>query len=216
MRRRRSCSSDDELARCAAKVQRGGPGQRRSATIERWRSRARRSRSTRRLRRRGACSPRRCRTTAERARRSTRRSLRRIAIASACPPLERDLVVARYYRIGSGARPCARDRGVRGHPPPRRHAPPILVNLGEQLRQRREFARAESLNVEAVRLLARQWHAARQHGRDAVESGKAQGGSGDGRAPERVVAGLSAKGNQLLVWFAAGADDTLRGRKSTV
>jgi tetratricopeptide (TPR) repeat protein len=67
---------------------------------------------------------------------------------------ERDLITARYYAMGPG-----RDRAKaiaayedflgRGITDDMRSA--ALVNLGEQLRGRREFARAESLNVESAR-----------------------------------------------------------------
>jgi tetratricopeptide (TPR) repeat protein len=67
------------------------------------------------------------------------------------PTLERDLVFARYYAMGPGrdrAKAIAAYQGViqRGD-----SIGTVLVNLAEQLRERREFARAESLNVAAAR-----------------------------------------------------------------
>jgi tetratricopeptide (TPR) repeat protein len=68
------------------------------------------------------------------------------------PVAERDRVIARYFGLGPG-----RDRGKsiaayeaiiqRGD-----SDPSAMVNLGEELRTRREYARAESLNVAAARL----------------------------------------------------------------
>jgi tetratricopeptide (TPR) repeat protein len=71
------------------------------------------------------------------------------------PATERDALTARYFTMGPG-----RDRGKgiaayeailqRGET-----LPQVLVNLGEALRSRREFARTESLNLAATRLLSR-------------------------------------------------------------
>jgi len=68
------------------------------------------------------------------------------------PEVERDMVVARYFGLGPG-----RDRGKsiaayeailqRGE-----SIPNVMANLGEELRTRREFARAEALNLAAARL----------------------------------------------------------------
>ena len=67
------------------------------------------------------------------------------------PALERDQVVARYFGLGPGRdreRSIAALEGIlrRGD-----SLPNVLVNLAEQLRTRRQFARAESLNAESVR-----------------------------------------------------------------
>ena len=67
-------------------------------------------------------------------------------------PLERDQVVARYYYIGPGrdrAQSIAAYEGIlrRGDT-----TPAVLVNLGELLRSRRQYARAESLNAIAATL----------------------------------------------------------------
>jgi tetratricopeptide (TPR) repeat protein len=67
------------------------------------------------------------------------------------PAVERDLVVARYYALGPGhdrAKAIAAYEGIIR----RDSVPSVLVNLAEQLRKRREFARAESLNVASSRL----------------------------------------------------------------
>jgi tetratricopeptide (TPR) repeat protein len=67
------------------------------------------------------------------------------------PELERDMVVARYFGLGPG-----RDRGksIAAYESilQRDSNPTVMVNLGEQLRSRREFARAEALNLAAAKL----------------------------------------------------------------
>ncbi len=68
------------------------------------------------------------------------------------PERERTSVTARYFGLGPGrdrARSIAAYEGLLGQADT---APNVLVNLAEQLRTRREFARAESLNAAAVRL----------------------------------------------------------------
>jgi tetratricopeptide (TPR) repeat protein len=68
------------------------------------------------------------------------------------PAVERALVTARYFGLGPG-----RDRGraiaaYEGVVQQAETIPPVLVNLAEQLRTRRQFARAESLNAAAARI----------------------------------------------------------------
>ncbi|HET6680141.1 MAG TPA: protein kinase, partial [Gemmatimonadaceae bacterium] len=66
-------------------------------------------------------------------------------------PSERDYIVARYYALGPGrdrARAIAAYESMLARGDSGRGA---LVNLGEMLRTRREFARAESLNVASLR-----------------------------------------------------------------
>jgi tetratricopeptide (TPR) repeat protein len=68
------------------------------------------------------------------------------------PALERDMVSARYFGLGAGrgrAKAIATYEAIlqRGD-----SNPTVMVNLGEQLRGRREYARAESLNIAADRL----------------------------------------------------------------
>ena len=67
------------------------------------------------------------------------------------PALERDMLTARYFILGPGrdrAQAMAAYESIlqRGET-----TAAILVNLGEAVRTRREFARAESLNVTAIR-----------------------------------------------------------------
>jgi eukaryotic-like serine/threonine-protein kinase len=69
------------------------------------------------------------------------------------PAIEHDQVVGRYFALGPGrdrAKAIAAYEAIlqRGD-----SIPQVLINLAEQLRGRREFARAESLNLAAARLL---------------------------------------------------------------
>ncbi len=82
--------------------------------------------------------------------------------------------------------------------------PAVLVNLGEQLRSRREFARAESLNVAAARIDPSTATATRQRGRAADQSGKAQGGGGNGRAARGRVRPVTATRHRLVICVRAG------------
>ena len=67
------------------------------------------------------------------------------------PALERENVVARYFGLGAGhdrAKAIAAYEAILA----RDSIPTVMVNLGEQLRGRREYARAEALNVAANRM----------------------------------------------------------------
>ena len=71
------------------------------------------------------------------------------------PALERDGLTARYFTMGPGR---DRAKGIAAYESILQRGdttPSILVNLGEALRTRREFARTESLNVAAIRLSER-------------------------------------------------------------
>ena len=68
------------------------------------------------------------------------------------PTLERELLIGRYFALGPGrdrAKAIAAYEGIlrRGDT-----TTSALINLAEQLRSRREYARAESLNVAATRI----------------------------------------------------------------
>ena len=68
------------------------------------------------------------------------------------PAIERDAVTARYFIMGPGR---DRAKGIAAYESILQRGDTtsaILVNLGEAVRTRREFARAESLNVAAIRL----------------------------------------------------------------
>ncbi len=67
------------------------------------------------------------------------------------PATERDMLTARYYIMGPGR---DRTKGIAAYESILQRGEtlsPILVNLGEALRTRREFARAESLNIASIR-----------------------------------------------------------------
>ena len=69
------------------------------------------------------------------------------------PALERDMLTARYFTMGPGR---DRTKGIAAYESILQRGetlPQILVNLGEALRTRREFARAESLNIAAIGLI---------------------------------------------------------------
>jgi len=68
------------------------------------------------------------------------------------PALERDMLTARYFIMGPGR---DRTKGIAAYESILQRGETtsaILVNLGEAVRTRREFARAESLNIAAIRL----------------------------------------------------------------
>jgi tetratricopeptide (TPR) repeat protein len=131
------------------------------------------------------------------------------------PELERDMVVARYFGLGPG-----RDRGKsiaayesilqRGD-----SNPSVMVNLGEMLRTRREFARAEALNLTAARL---QPGGATPLG-NAVELQINQGKLKDAA---ETVARLGERspgygvGRRAFVLFAQGDDRALRSLVDSV
>jgi tRNA A-37 threonylcarbamoyl transferase component Bud32/tetratricopeptide (TPR) repeat protein len=125
------------------------------------------------------------------------------------PATERDAVTARYFIMGPG-----RDRGKgiaayeailqRGET-----TSAILINLGEALRSRRDFARAESLNVAAIRLTPGGNGTA--YG-NAIELALSQGKQRDAAAmvPQlHEIAPLYAAREQMLVSHAAGDDRTV-------
>jgi tetratricopeptide (TPR) repeat protein len=125
------------------------------------------------------------------------------------PALERDMVSARYYALGAGrdrAKAIAAYEAIlqRGDT-----LPTVLINLGEQLRSRREFARAESLNLAAARI---DRSAATPLG-NAVELQIDQGKFKEAAATDARLADVSAPfgtRHRLIVAFAQGDDKTLR------
>ena len=68
------------------------------------------------------------------------------------PARERDLIVGRYYSLGPGR---DRAKAIEAYAAivQRGDSIPAAVNLGESLRSRREYARAESLNLAAARII---------------------------------------------------------------
>ena len=140
---------------------------------------------------------------------STRPRRRRTAIRDRLPALERDMVTARYYALGAGrdrAKAIAAYEAIlqRGDT-----LPTVLINLGEQLRSRREFARAESLNLAAARIDP---SAATPLG-NAVELQIDQGKLKEAAATNARLVDVAARyGNRhrLLVAFAERDDKTIR------
>jgi len=131
------------------------------------------------------------------------------------PVLERDMVTARYFGLGAGrdrAKAIAAYEAImqRGD-----SNPIVMVNLGEQLRTRREFARAESLNVAANKL--------------APGSGTAVGNAlelelDQGKVKEAAATLVRLKQNsppygvarQITLAYASGDDRTVRALADSV
>jgi tRNA A-37 threonylcarbamoyl transferase component Bud32/tetratricopeptide (TPR) repeat protein len=68
------------------------------------------------------------------------------------PPFEHDVLVARYFGLGPGR---DRDKAIAAYEAVLQRGDSdaaLLVNLGEELRTRREIARAEALNIASARL----------------------------------------------------------------
>jgi tetratricopeptide (TPR) repeat protein len=125
------------------------------------------------------------------------------------PALERDLVGGRFYAMGPGrdrARAIAAYEGVlqRGE-----SLPPVLINLGEELRARREYARAESLNVAAARLSAGNGTALGNTVELQLNQGKLEEAAATAARLSEVSAAYG-RSRRLYVAFARGDDKALR------
>jgi len=103
------------------------------------------------------------------------------------PALERELIGARYYALGPG-RDRAKAIDAYTAIVQRDSGSGALVNLGEQLRSRREYARAESLNLTAARLYPGNGTALG----NAVEMQLNQGRVADAAATTALLAKVSA------------------------
>jgi tetratricopeptide (TPR) repeat protein len=124
------------------------------------------------------------------------------------PALERDMVNARYFGLGAGrdrAKAIAAYEAILQ----RDSIPTVMVNLGEQLRTRREYARAESLNIAADKLAPGSGTALGNEIELAMDQGKI-------KEAAATVARLKQNSprygiaRQLSVAFAQGDDRTLR------
>ena len=125
------------------------------------------------------------------------------------PALERDAVTARYFALGPG-----RDRGKaiaayeailqRGDT-----TSTILINLGEQLRARREFARAEALNLAAARLDAGSGTALGNAIELELDQGKVKEAAASATRLAAVSPGYAA-GRRFFVAWVAGDSRTSR------
>lgn len=124
------------------------------------------------------------------------------------PARERDLIVGRYYSLGPGR---DRAKAIAAYDALLKTGDslPATVNLGESLRSRREFARAESLNVAAVRLFPQSGSALG----NVVELQVNQGKLKEAAATAALLMGVSSSygvARRLVVSFAAGDDATIR------
>jgi tetratricopeptide (TPR) repeat protein len=124
------------------------------------------------------------------------------------PATERDGLTARYFIMGPGR---DRAKGIAAYEAilqrgETTHA--VLVNLGEALRSRREFARAESLNLASTRLMGGSGTA---YG-NAIELQLDQGKVKEAAAlvqQMRGVAPFYAAREQMLLSFATGDERTV-------
>ena len=99
------------------------------------------------------------------------------------PVTERDNVTARYFALGPGrdrARAIAAYEGILQ----RDSLPAVLNNLGEQYRQRRDFARAESLYLASIRRSPANGTAYGNAIEDMIDQGKMHRGVGPRTSPE--------------------------------
>ena len=121
---------------------------------------------------------------------------------------ERGLIVGRYYSLGPGR---DRAKAIEAYQAilATGDSTPAAVNLGESLRSRREFARVESLNLAAARLVPGNGTALG----NAVEMQVNQGKLKEAAATTARLAAVSnfyGVGRQMVVAFAAGDDSTIR------
>jgi tetratricopeptide (TPR) repeat protein len=123
------------------------------------------------------------------------------------PAHERDLVVARYYGMGPGR---DRAKSIAAYETiAQRDSGTSLVNLGEQLRSRREFARVESLNLAHVMRAPKNGSALG----NAVEMQLNQGKLKEAAATAvrlRAVSEFYGTTRQVSVLFAQGDEKALR------
>jgi len=125
------------------------------------------------------------------------------------PARERDGVAARYFALGPGrdrAKAIAAYEAIleRGD-----SVPNFMVNLAEQLRSRREYPRAEALNLAAARL---QPHSGTPLG-NAIELQLDQGKVAEAAATGarlKDVAAFYGEHEQLITAYARGDDKTFR------
>lgn len=125
------------------------------------------------------------------------------------PARERNLIVARYFAYGPG-----RDRGkaIAAYEEILRSGdttPALLVNLGEQLRTRREYARAESLNVAALRLMPGNGTALGNTVELQLDQGKLKEAAATTTRLGEVSSGYGTA-RRLNVSYAQGDDRTVR------
>jgi eukaryotic-like serine/threonine-protein kinase len=124
-----------------------------------------------------------------------------VRYADRLPAAERERLMARYYLLGPGR---DRDKAIVAYEAivQRDSDPVAMVNLGEALREKREYARAEALNLAAARL--------RPSGTplgNAVEMEIDQGKLKEAAvtvAQLTKISPLYGASHQFLVWYAEG------------
>jgi eukaryotic-like serine/threonine-protein kinase len=125
------------------------------------------------------------------------------------PALERDGLTARYFIMGPGR---DRAKGIAAYESILRRGdttPSLLINLGEAVRTRREFARAESLNIASLRFGARNGTALG----NAIELQLDQGKVKDAAALVEKLSAVSpgyGRARQISVSYFAGDTGTVR------
>ncbi len=125
------------------------------------------------------------------------------------PARERDMVSARYFTMGPGR---DRTRAIAAYEAILQRGdslPNLLVNLGELLRGRREFARAESLNVASARLAPGSGTALGNTIELLVNQGKLAEASALMPRLREASPGYATH-EQFIVWFAQGNDKAER------
>jgi tetratricopeptide (TPR) repeat protein len=131
------------------------------------------------------------------------------------PAREREMLVGRYYAMGPGRDRRKAIAAYTGIIASGDSVPSVMVNLGEQLRTRREYARAESLNIAAARLMPSSGTALG----NAVELQLDQGKYDDAAATLarlNAVAPQYAASRELFLAFARGDEKTLRAKSDSL
>jgi eukaryotic-like serine/threonine-protein kinase len=131
------------------------------------------------------------------------------------PAIERDGLTARYFIMGPGR---DRAKGIAAYESILQRGETTsatLVNLGEALRSRREFARAESLNVAAIRFTSGSGTA---YG-NAIEMQINQGKLKEAAVMVEKLYDVSrpyAANSQMRLWYAAGDINNVRRRSDSL
>ena len=112
---------------------------------------------------------------------------------------ERDLIVARYYALGPG-RDRAKAIDAYTAIVQRDSGGGALVNLAEQLRQRREYARAETLNLAAARLFPGNGTALGNAVEMQLNQGKMKEAAATVERLSKVSAGYGVARRLTLLW----------------
>ena len=131
------------------------------------------------------------------------------------PPFEHDMLVARYFALGPGR---DRDKAIAAYETVLQRGDSdaaLLVNLGEELRSRREFARAESLNIAAARLRRGNGTALANAIELEIDQGKFDEAAANVARLE-TVAPFYGRARRGFLDFARGDLESLRARVDSV